>query len=612
MKTYLCEKPSQGEDVAKFLGMTAVHKKRGYYQKGDVAVTWARGHLFKLKPPEHYAPELGKKWDLAHLPVVPEKYEYALDEKAKAQFKVIKERLSKTTELFIATDPDPEGECIARNIIRFCGYKGELKRVLYSATDKRTLKKAFEKPLPASETEWMFKVALARAQSDWVVGMNLTMAMTLVVQKVESSGARKKKKAFSIGRVKTPTAMLVYLREQAIREFKPTKYFGVEVEVFTEEKEVFKLAWDIPGKYLKDGKLLDRSFAEKVVSYMMEQKLGIVTSLEEERKSVEPLLPYELTGLQSACERYELGPDETLEIAQSLYDKPFSSTTYPRTSVGYIPEGLEDDIEETVSSLLMLDVFGHLEDKLDLKKRTKAWNDKKVNVHHGIIPTSEKFDVSRMSQKQKMVFVLIAKRYLSQFMPDYEYDHTEATVKIGNLECKVTSNVSVLPGWKEIEEVKTDKEESSIPKLVVGQKVGVSKVRLVEKTTRKPSRYTKASLAKAMENVASEVSDPKLKKILSEKDGIGTVATRASTIKELISSGLLEEAKRQLKPSEWLEKFVRLIPNQMKEPGNTALWEKGFEAIEHGKITGEQFVKFQQKFVVVSVKELEKVYGEIK
>jgi len=610
MKLYLCEKPTQGKEVAEFLGMTPVHKKRGFYQKDNVVVTWAVGHLFKLKPPEHYKPEL-KKWDMAHLPVLPSKYEYSLADKTKSQYRVVKDLLKKTKELFIATDPDPEGECIARNIIKFSQYKGDLYRVLYSATDKRTLEKAFANPLPAEETEWMYQAALARAQSDWVVGMNLTMAMTLVVQKLESSSGRKK--AFPVGRVKTPAAMLVLLRELAIRIFEPVKYYELEVEVFTESKDVFTLKWDIPKQYLNDDKLLNQEFAQKAGEYIKNLKVGEIVSLVKEHKKKQPPLPYELTSLQTACDKFELGPDETLEIAQSLYDKPLSSTTYPRTSIPYLPEGKEDDINDTVKNLLALDVFKGVEGKLDLKRRTKAWNDKKVKVHHGIIPTPSKIDVSRLTQKQKAVYVLIAKRYLAQFMEDYVYENTRVTVKFGNLEGKAVCNVPVSLGWKSFESGDSGEEkEASIPSLKQGQKLGVLKVNVVEKSTRKPSRYTKASLAKAMETIASEIDDPSLKSTLNDKDGIGTVATRPSIIADLVKSGLLVEKKRFLEPSRWFEKYSKLIPEQMKQPANTALWERGFEAIKDGKISSTQFVEFQAKFVKNSVQELNKIFTEIK
>lgn len=610
MKLYLCEKPSQGEDVAKFLGMSPVHKKQGYYQNGDVTVTWARGHLFKLQPPEYYTPELKKKWDFTKLPVLPEEYKYTLDVKDKAQWRVIKNLLKKAGEVYIATDPDPEGECIARNILKFAAYKGDVFRILYGSTDKKTLTKAFANPLPSGETEWMYHSAQARAMADWVVGMNLTMAMTLVVQKLESSSGYKK--AFPIGRVKTPAAMLVYLREQAIKNFKPVKYYEVEVDVYTQSNDQFTVSWEIPEKVLVDGRLLECGYAEKAIDYIKAQKVGLIDSLTKEVKSKQPPLPFELTSLQSACEKFNINPDETLEIAQSLYDKPNSATTYPRTDTPYLTSGLAEDIAETVTHLVKLEAFSKIADKLDLKRRTKAWNDKKVKVHYGIIPTVTALNFARLTDKQKAVYLMVAKRYLVQFLPDYEYESTEVVVKFGNLSCKATCNIPKYLGWRSFEESEEGSESQELPVVNRGLKVGIKDARIIEKTTRKPPRYTQSSLAKAMVNISSDVSDDGLRKLLSDKDGIGTVATRPSIIKDLIKSGLLNEKNRQLQPSRWFEKYMTHIPKQIQEPANSALWERGFQAIKEGHITTDKFVEFQAKFVRGAVSELYQIFSEIK
>lgn len=611
MKLYLCEKPKQGGDVAKFLGMTSTHKKNGYYQKDHVAVTWARGHLFKLQPPEYYQPSIKGKWAFDKLPVIPDPFKYILDVKAKAQFKTIKSLLRKAEVVYVATDPDPEGECIARNILKFAGYKGDTYRVLFGATDKKSLTKAFGKPLSIKETEWMYQSALARAQSDWVVGMNLTMAMTLLVQKLESSGKFKKAKAFPVGRVKIPAAMLVYLRKEAIKKFKPTKYYEIEVDVFTQSGDIFTLSWDIPERAMKDSRLVDKNYALKAVEYFQAQKLGVISKLDKEDKKKQPPLPFELTTLQSACDKYDISPDETLEIAQSLYDNPLSSTSYPRSDIPFLSEGLAENIKETVGHLTNIAVFEPLKNSLDLERRTKAWNDKKVKVHHGIIPTPNAIDFSRLTPKQRAVYVLIAKRYLVQFMPDYVYEHTKIEVKIGNLVCSAVCNVPKVKGWRSIEDVE-EEITTTLPQLTNGQKLGVKDVRLLEKSTRKPPQYTQASLAVAMVNIASEIEDPILCAALDEKDGIGTIATRPAIIKDLVKSGLLVEKTRKLSTSRWFDKYMKFIPEQMKQPANSALWERGFSAIKDGQLDKDKFVDFQTKFVKAAVADLAKTYSEIK
>lgn len=611
MKLYLCEKPSQGRDVAKFLGMTPANKKQGYYESGNIVVTWALGHLFKLQPPEYYTPSLKSKWSFSALPVIPDEYKYSLDSKSKPQFNVIKRLLKRADSVYIATDPDPEGEVIARNILKFAGYKNDIFRILYGSNDKKTLTKAFSNPRPIWETEWMYNVAVSRAYSDWIVGMNLTMAMTLVTQKLESSGGHKHKKAFPIGRVKTPAAMLVYLREKAIKEFKSRTYYEVEIDLSTQTGEVFSVLWDVPDKALEDGKLFNRAYADQAVEYLKKHPEAVVDSVVNTEKSKEPPLPYELTSLQSDCAKYDIKPKETLEIAQSLYVEPFSATSYPRSDTPYLTNGLADDINETVEHLTKIDKFSDWVKVMDLKKRTKAWNDKKVKVHYGIIPTVNVVNFERLVDKQRAVYMLIAKRYLLQFMPDYVYYNTVLTIKIGNLSTTTTCNVVKNLGWRSFE-VDKKSTEVVLPVLDKGQCVTVKSVRILEKTTRSPPRYKQATLAAAMINIADEIDDPLLKKSLSSKDGIGTVTTRPAIISDLVLSGVLAEDNNELSPSRRFDKYVCLIPDQIKKPVNAALWERGFEAIQEENINIEQFVSFQEKFVKSAVKELEKVFSEIK
>jgi len=610
MQVYLCEKPKQGEEIALFLGMSLSDKKKGYYESGKVVVTWALGHLFKLQPPEFYCPEVKKKWDYKCLPIIPEEYEYVLGSKSKVQFRTIKNLLKKAKEVFITTDPDPEGESIARNIIKFAGYKGSVKRILFGSTDDETLKQAFSNPLSINDTQWMYDTAIARARSDWVVGMNLTMAFTLLVQKLE--GGSRMKKAFAIGRVKTPVSMLVYHREQAIKNFKPTSYFDVTANLYDSLGNEFVCAWDIPEKHLdSEGRLLSEEFATKAADYICETKLGVIESFNEVVKEKQPPLPYELNSLQVECEKFDISPDETLEIAQSLYDKPFSAITYPRTDTGYLTTGFSEKIDGILSSLFTLDLDEKLKENINPALRSKAWNDKKVKVHHGIVPTSNKIDFSHFSPKQKIVFLLIAKRFLLQFTPNYVFKHTDLKIKIGNLKFKASCNVPVSLGWKAFV---SDDDESivNLPSLKIGQKVGVKSSNTLTKKTRKPNRYTQASLLMAMINISNEVSDPSLKKLLSDQDGIGTVATRSTIIKDLLGNGLLNLKGKYISPSDWLEKHMRHIPEQMKQPANSALWERGFQAIQAGDITSDKFVEFQEKFVKDAVINLNKIYLEVK
>lgn len=608
MRLYLCEKPSQGEGVAAFLGMTPVHKKNGFFQKDDVVVTWARGHLFKLQMPEFYKPELKKKWSFDHLPICPDEYKYSLDIKAKTQFKIIKELLQKTKVVFIATDPDPEGESIARHILRFASYRGDIYRILAGSTDKKSLEKAFSNPLPYTQTDWMFQISEARRKADWVIGMNFTMAMSLFVQKIEGRGGFKG--AFNIGRVKTPAAMLVLERELQIQNFKPKKYYEIEVDAYNKEGSVVTLIWDCPEKFLTDGKLLNKELTEKVIEYLGSNKVGNVSSVIKEQKKKEPPLPYHLTSIQVACDKFDLTPGETLEVLQSIYEKPFSLTSYPRTDTSYLPTGLEEFIDETVSNLLKLSIFSKLNGKIDTTRRTKAWNDKKVEVHYGITPTALPVDMTRLTPKQQAVYITVAQRYLAQFMSDYIYDSTSVVMQFGNISFKAKFNIPVSQGWKEVDvsqdedSVEDEVKEQTVPSIKKGEVWGVKDARIIEKTTRKPPRYTQVSLVIALSNIAKEIPNPDLRKLLDDKDGIGTPATRGPIIKDLVKTGLVMEKGKQLVPSESFMKYSKFIPQALREPTTSAMWERGFKSIEERSITVEQFIGFQHRFVSESVEKL--------
>lgn len=614
-KLYLCEKPLQGKDVAAFLGMGPGSNRKGYCQAGDTVVTWAIGHLFRLSPPEHYEPRLADKWSFDCLPILPEKFDYTLSPKTKGQFNVIKGLLSKAKAVYIATDPDPEGECIARNVLMFAKYKGPVFRVLYGSTDQATLEKAFANPIPATETEWMARTAAARGIADWLVGMNLTIAMTLLTQKIEGREGRRAK-AFKVGRVKTPTCGLVSLREKAIKNFIPRTYYSVVATVWDKDKNSFNLNLELSDNFLEDGKLFNKSYAEKAVAYLLAQKIGIVNAVKCSDKSKSPPLPYDLTRLQSAADKYGLSPSEVLDIAQSLYSSPLSCTSYPRTDTQYLSEGLADAIDKTVSNLMKISLFSDYVGHLDLDKRSKAWNSSKVEVHHGIIPTSTDLNFERLTDKQKAIYVLISKRYLAQFLPDYQYSTTTVYVDAGNLKLVAEGITPKELGWKrfEISNSENEKEPDVItfPDLKKGDKLYLAEVKIVEKKTRAPARYSQATLANAMSSIASGIDNPEDKKLLNESDGIGTVATRPTIIGDIISCSLVEEKKNQLYSGRLFEKYFSLIPEQLKNPATTAMWERGFKAIKEGTITQDEFIDFQKRFIRMAVEKLRTEFDRIK
>ncbi|WP_045391803.1 DNA topoisomerase [Vibrio rotiferianus] len=603
MKLYLCEKPSQAEAIAEFLGMTALHKKKGHYIKDNIAVTWAVGHIFELQPPEHYQEKIKKGWDLSLLPIVPDKFEYNLKDNFKGQFKTIKGLLRKANEVFIATDPDPEGERIARTILKFASYKGDLYRVLYSGTDSATLTKAFSSPIPASETEWMERVSTARSNGDWLVGMNLTMALSTLER---SKSKEKHKGAFRSGRVKTPICMLVFYREQAIQNFVPKEYYELEVVTQTESGDDLVLEWQIPSNFLDadSEKLLDPNVVNRVVQYIKQLPSGTITSVVEEEKSVQPPLPFSQTGLQISCGKYGLEAQETLDICQSLYAQPLSNQTYPRTGIQHLPEGMFEEAPKTISHLLNLPALKNFSSSVDVNKKSKAWNDKKVEVHHGIIPTSKEIDFDLFTEKQKLVFLVVAKRYLSQFSDDFVYKKTTITAQFGNLKFQAIGRVPISSGWKAIEKEDKTSTDVFLPNAKARSLLKIIDVRVLTKKTKAPSRYTTTSLVQAASNIAGEIDDPELKKLLRKSDGLGTEATRAGLVDDCIKSGLVVVKNGKLWCSPRFIKMQPFIPDDLKNPATSALWERAFEGIKSNKITVQEFTQLQSKFVESCLKSI--------
>lgn len=614
LKVYICEKPSQGKDIASFLGMGATNKKNGHYRKGNVAVTWGFGHIFKLQPPDFYLDKnvANKAWSFDQLPIIPAEldFKYTLNDKCKSQFNIIKGLVNQAECVFIATDPDPEGEAIARTILKFTRYKGQIKRVLYGSNDTKTLTLAFDNPLEINETDWMYHQQLARSFADWLIGMNFTRAVSIISQKM-IRGTRKK--AFNVGRVKTPMCMLVFNREKAIINFKPQNYYEIKVHFFTEDKKQFSAKLDVPVKFLKDDKLLDLEIATKLKNYLLEQGKGVVKKSDVTRKTKAPPLPHDLPSLEAVCGRFNIEPDEVLDIAQSLYAQPLAATHYPRTDTRYLPKGLYDDALKTVKNLQEIDCFKSFE--INLSKVTKCWNDSKVKVHHAIIPNTKKVELSRLTKNQKIVYLILSSRLLAQFMNDHTYDETKYSVQIGNFFTSKTLKKVVDEGWRNINKIEggnTNSQSDDEIDLKLNQLVGISKVEIIKKVTKAPPRYTPTSLSSALGNIAKEIDDPELSKLLDEQDGIGTPATRSTAIKETIKAGLIDKKSGYLYVSEIFKSIEPLLPPQLKQPHLSALWERGFASIKRGDITVAHFVNLQADYVNKVCKKLEKINSEIR
>jgi DNA topoisomerase-3 len=600
--TLLCEKPSQAADWARYLGMKPAHKKRNHYidPTRNIAIIHGVGHLFELAPPEHYVPELGKAWLTKLLPVFPKDYVVQLKDDMKPLFSVIKDVLSKTVRLLIATDADNEGELIARDIISHSGYKGRVERVLYSSTDKKALDKAWNNPVPEEKTRVMAKEAGLRRMLDWTVGMNLTMGLTSVMK----SRGEIKSGAFSVGRVITATALIVYQNELARKNFKEQTYFIVKALCRTKDGSTFEARLRYPEKYLDEKlrKCVSAKTAQAFASAVNGAEFKAVTVLSEKKAKKAPL-PHDLASLQAAVDKFEIDAKETLTLLQTLYDQPLSCVTYPRTECRYLPEGMLEDVKLIANHLNDLREVKRL--NFDTSKKPRSFNDKKVEVHHGIIPTVKPVNLQRLTEKQLAIYLTIALRYIAQFMDDYEYLSQSIVLQNNQILLDAGSIKVVNNGWREAEKlvgsVGEDEEDtdgsngSQSITIAEGDVVKVVKVEVITEKTKKPSALTTAKLVDAMKKPAKYVTNPDIAAMLDEGDGIGTSATRSDTIDRAIQKKLIQKDGRILVPTKLFQKHADKFTNM--DPGFTALLQRSSKMVLEGKVSEKELLTQYQNYV---------------
>ncbi|GKQ49106.1 hypothetical protein PSTH2693_28140 [Pseudomonas syringae pv. theae] len=342
MRLYLCEKPSQGKDIAAVLG--AKTRGDGCIKGNGVAVTWGIGHLLETAPPDAYGEHL-KNWSLDTLPILPAEWKVIVKPKTAGQFKIVKQLLKQATELVIATDADREGEMIARELIEYCGYRGPIQRLWLSALNEASIRQALSSVKQGSETYPLYLSALARSRADWLIGMNFSRLFTLLGRQSGYTGV------LSVGRVQTPTLRLVVDRDREISNFIPKPFWSLEVQLWTAGHS-FLAKWVADESVVdEDGRCLDQRAAAAALAALKNTQAATAITVDTERgKDVAPL-PFDLSTLQEVCSaKFGLGVQETLDVAQSLYET-HKATTYPRTDCGYLPESMLDEVPMVLDAL---------------------------------------------------------------------------------------------------------------------------------------------------------------------------------------------------------------------------------------------------------------------
>ncbi len=436
--------------------------------------------------------------------------------------------------------------------------------------------------------------------------MNLSRLFTLLGRQAGYTGV------LSVGRVQTPTLKLVVDRDREIARFVSVPYWAVDV-LLSHAGQSFTASW-IPPEGSTDvaGRCLQQPVAQQAAEHLRTAGSAQVLSVETERVREGPPLPFDLGTLQEVCSK-QLGLDvqETLDIAQALYET-HKATTYPRSDSGYLPESMLAEVPTVLDSLVKTDPsLRPLIERLDRQQRSRAWNDGKVSAHHGIIPTLEPANLSAMSEKELAVYRLIRAHYLAQFLPHHEFDRTVAQLACGGQSLVAVGKQIAVTGWRQVlatpEPDAADGEEAQrsqvLPPLASGSRCGVEQVELKALKTLPPKPYTQGELVKAMKGVAKLVDDPRLKQKLKETTGIGTEATRASTIKGLLDRGYLLKKGRAIRASDAAFTLIDAVPAAIADPGMTAIWEQALDMIEAGQMTLDTFIAKQSAWVAQLVQQ---------
>lgn len=599
-KLVICEKPSQARDIAAVLGAKQSHE--GYLSGNGYWVTWCLGHLLALAPPESYADNL-KPWRLSALPVVPSTWQLLPNPKTKSQLSVIEKLLKKISYVLVATDADREGDVIGRELLDYFGYKGVVERLWLSALDEASIKKALAKLLPGQSTENLYQAGLGRQRADWLIGMNMTMATSALFGEAGQG-------VLSVGRVQSPTLNLIVERDREIENFKPKDYYELFLSL-KQDDQLFKVKWQPREEYCDEaGHCLNADYVKQLLVKCQGQ-MASVESFSDDEKSVSAPPCFALSNLQKLCNsQLGLSAKDTLATAQSLYEK-HKATTYPRTDSGYLPIAQFAEAPIILAALKKNDAaFETLIDACDTNFKSPTWDDKKVTAHHGIIPTQNSaVDIHAMSETERKVYDLIVRYYLAQFLGDYTYRLRKVGLSCQGENFTASSQTPIRQGFKaatepavkqklaeeadDLSEMQTSENENMLPLLKTGERLPVVNAQIETKKTKPPARFTEGSLITAMKNIAKYVDAADLKKTLKETAGIGTEATRADIIEKLLQRQFIERQKKQLVSTEKGRSLIDLLPEMMKDPGTTALWEQKLEAIASNEATLHEFMQAQ-------------------
>lgn len=582
----LAEKPSVGRDIARVL--KCAKKGNGYLEGDKYIVTWALGHLVTLANPEQYDDKY-KEWRLEDLPMLPSPLKLVVIKESGKKFNIVKEQMNRkdVDTIVIATDAGREGELVARWIIEKAHVKKPLKRLWISSVTDKAIREGFNKLKDGREYENLYHSAVARAEADWIVGINATRALTT-----------KYNAQLSCGRVQTPTLAMIAAREEEIRSFKPQTYYGI-----TAVAQGIRFTWQ--DSKSRDSKTFDRTKIEAIIKNIRNKDAEVIDIEKTAKKKYASQL-YDLTELQRDANKFfGYSAKETLSIMQRLYEH-HKVLTYPRTDSRYLTSDIVDTLKDRIKACAV-GPYSKAAMKLmkaPIKASKHYVDDSKVSDHHAIIPTEEPVILSNLSDKERKIYDLVVKRFLAVLYPPFEYEQTTLRVKIGEENFIAKGKRVISLGWKEVydsnfeEEDREDTEDQNLPQLNKGDVLKVTALTETKGETKPPAPFNEATLLSAMENPVKYMQGERqeLIKTIGEAGGIGTVATRADIIDKLFNTFLIEKRGKDIFITSKGKQLLDLVPADLKSPALTAKWEQKLGDISKGKLNKNAFLTEMRKY----------------
>lgn len=601
----IAEKPSVAEDIAKIIGATQRHRvgrNAGYFEGNGYQVTWTFGHLCELKDPEQYTP-YWKTWSLSALPMIPERFGIRLKEGVEEQFGVIRELFGKAERIINCGDAGQEGELIQRWVMQKASAQCPVERLWISSMTEEAIREGFAQLRPQEEYRGLYEAGLCRAIGDWLLGMNATRLYTLKFGDRSRRGAQ----PLSIGRVQTPTLALIVHRQQEIERFVPEPYWVLSTvyrdTTFTarldtgEEEEEEKTAERerTENKGATKRGFTDRAEAEAALR-AIENTPFTVTAVTKKKGSEAPPRLFDLTALQVECNRkFGYGADLTLEIVQQLYEAKY--TTYPRVDTTFLPDDMYGKSKGILNGLSGL--YGDLLTPLrgeKLRKSKKVFDSSKVTDHHAIIPTG--VPPRALTDVQRRVYDLIARRFIAVFYPDCRFATTTVDGEAADVPFRATGKVILDEGWRAVFRRDATKdentpqradEERTLPDFTKGES-GPHTPTLTAKETTPPKPFTEATLLRAMETAGRTVDNEELRDALKE-NGIGRPSTRAAIIQTLFRRGYIRRRNKSLEATPTGVELIGVIKEELlKSAELTGQWENKLRRIEHHDYSAQQFI----------------------